>query len=146
MGNRIFIDLNIVIDVVDSNRQRHESSKAVLRKAIKEDFEMIVSSDMLTNFFYICQKKFDCRNMTKALSFIRSSFVVLEFSHNIIDEAMTEYSRICDNGKSADFEDLLQVVCAKKNGCLMFISEDNGIREIGIFDKVLNSEEFLAYT
>ena len=42
MGNRIFIDLNIVIDVVDSNRQRHESSKAVLRKAIKEDFEMLV--------------------------------------------------------------------------------------------------------
>lgn len=145
MANKAFFDLNIIIDVLDSTRPRYELSKSVLKKAVEADFEIAISSDMLTNFFYICQKKFNCHKMTNALSFIRTNFVVLDFSGSIIESAMHTYEEMCNKGKNTDFEDLLQLVCAKQNGCSFFVTEDKEIKEIGVFDKVLSSEEFLSY-
>lgn len=145
MANKVFFDLNIIIDVLDSTRPRHEPSKSVLKKAVETDCEIVISSDMLTNFFYICQKKFNCHKMTNALSFIMTNFIVLDFSGNIIESSMRTYEEMCNNGKNADFEDLLQLICAKQNGCLVFVTEDKEIKENGVFDKVLNSEEFLSY-
>jgi predicted nucleic acid-binding protein len=146
MANKIFLDLNIVIDILDNERVRHEVAKECVKKAINDDFEICISSDMVTNLFYICRKKFDCHKMLNIMALIRQNFTILEFTEETIDSALDAYRRLCDDGKSGDFEDLLQLSCAAKSGCEAVISEDRQIKEMGFGVKIFSSQEFLKST
>jgi len=144
MANSIFFDLNIIIDVLDKNRPRFENSKAALQKAIEDEFEIAMSSDMLSNFYYICQKKFNCQNMTNAFVFLKENFVILEFSQDVIQSAIKRYEELCTEGKEGDFEDLLQISCAIAGGCALFVSEDKNLKGLELGIKVLSCDEFLG--
>lgn len=144
MANRIFFDLNIIIDVLDKDRPRFQNSKAALQKAIEDEFEIAMSADMLSNFYYICQKKFDCQDMTKMLLFLMENFVILEFSQDVIESAIKRYEELCTEGKEGDFEDLLQISCAIAGGCSLLVSEDKKIKGLELGTKILSCDEFLG--
>jgi predicted nucleic acid-binding protein len=127
---KVFVDLNVILDVLDATRSRHTKAKEVLSRAIENDDTLVMSVDMLTNFFYICHKKFDCHQMLNYMAFIQETFVLCDFSKQTLETAMAEYENICHaQNHHADFEDLLQLACAKEQHCTIFLTEDKGIKD-----------------
>jgi predicted nucleic acid-binding protein len=140
---KVFVDLNVILDILDAVRPRHALAKKALGQALEREDVLMMSMDMMTNFFYICHKKFDCHQMQKYMTFIQETFVLCDFTHQTLDLAMSEYSALCQKeNRHADFEDLLQLACAKAQGCDYFLTEDKAIATSAKGVKVLSLAEF----
>ena len=48
MKNKIYLDINIVADMIDASRFGHEKSLEALKKSILNDLNLFVSEDILT--------------------------------------------------------------------------------------------------
>lgn len=143
METKLFCDLNIVIDLLDTHRTRHKLAKEAISLAIKQGFTLQISSDMLTNLSYILGKKLDCAKLAKVLEFVRNNFEILEFSKNSIDSSIKIYSEFCSKGITADFEDILQIECAKEHKSNYFLTEDRWIVDSKLFDKTCDLAELI---
>ena len=57
MSNKIFLDINIVLDMMDKSRKNHKKSLAVLEKTVMQDMQICISEDMLSTIYYISDDK-----------------------------------------------------------------------------------------
>ena len=125
MTNSVFLDTNIVADIIDSSRKNHTSSVKILEKLIEERYETCISEDLITTLYYILDDK------EKALRFIRElvlvDWTVLTFGTDTIKEATEIVLR-----EKKDLEDILQCLCAKKSGCNMVITNDKKFYDCGV--------------
>jgi len=131
--NKIFLDINIVADIIDTNRPHHRQSLDVLKKSIMNDYEICISEDMITTLFYILKDK----KMT--LEFLQN-LVFVDWSVLIFEKSVLEKSVQLSLDKNLDLEDVLQCLCAKENDCDIFITNDKKFYDCGI--DILSSEEF----
>lgn len=132
----VFLDTNIILDIVDSERENHEHAKNLLRKTIKEDSTVVISEDMLSTVYYIV------KNKKAVLSFFQTiiqQWHVVAFGQKVISSAIN----YCLNNEGADFEDALQCFCAIENKCDLLISHDRNFIDCGI--KVSSIKLFLHY-
>lgn len=134
---KIFLDANIVIDFLDSDRKSHESSKKLLEKCILEGNELVISEDILTTVHYVCRKNISDSKIFDFFEMMTQEFEVVGFGEDVIKESI-KFSR---KNSKFDFEDVLQCVCAKKNKCDLVVSNDKKFPAFGC--KVKNLAEFL---
>jgi len=130
----IFIDANIVLDLLDSTRISHNTSKNVFIKIIEKNFKIFISEDILTTIYYIV------KNKQLVLSFfetILDSWEIVSFGSKTISEAVT----LCKSNLNLDFEDVIQSLTAKKSDCDTIISNDKNFYNCGI--PILSGGEFL---
>lgn len=131
--NKIFLDINVVLDLIDSTRKGHFDSQNILKYAINNDVEIVISEDMLSTIFYIIKDKKSVLNFFKV---IINEWQIVPFGKNAIDEALD----FClQNGD--DLEDVLQCFCAKEYGCKYLITNDKDFCSCGI--ECIGAEEFL---
>ncbi|QCI27923.1 type II toxin-antitoxin system VapC family toxin [Caminibacter pacificus] len=130
--DKIFLDTNIIIDLLDSKRKNHTKAKNLFIKLIENDFEVFISEDMITTIYYI----------------LKGNEKILEFFEKIIEEwnivgfgkdTILESINYCKKHKT-DLEDVLQCICAKNNGCELFITNDKKFINCGI--KIVNYDFF----
>ena len=125
MTNSVFLDTNIVADIIDSSRKNHASSVKMLEQLIEKQYEICISEDMITTLYYILDDK------ENALRFIRElvlvDWTVLTFGTDTIKEAIDIALR-----EKKDLEDILQCLCAQKSGCTMIITNDKKFYDCGI--------------
>ena len=57
MANKIFLDTNIVVDIIDKSRAKHKIALDFLEYLILEEYIICISEDMLTTLFYILKDK-----------------------------------------------------------------------------------------
>ena len=131
MADKIFLDTNIVIDMLVANRQ----DKTLMQKFVKKlvECEIYISEDMLSTIFYITKDK------TKTLEFFKvmqNKWQIVPFGSAVIRKAI-DYSL----KNSSDLEDTLQCFCAKANECDIFLTNDKKFIDCGI--KILSYDEFL---
>jgi len=123
--NSVFLDTNIVADIIDSSRKNHVSSVKILEQLIEKQYEICISEDMITTLYYILDDK------ENALRFIRElvlvDWTVLTFGTDTIKEAIDIALR-----EKKDLEDILQCLCAQKSGCTMIITNDKKFYDCGI--------------
>ena len=117
MANKIFLDTNIVVDIIDKSRSKHKKALEFLEYLIFEDYTICISEDMLTTLFYILKDKKNTLIFFENLVFVDWS--VLTFGLDTIKLA-TRLSLEYD----LDLEDVLQCLCAKENGCDVLITND----------------------
>ena len=116
MATKIFLDTNIVLDFLDSKREHHQNAKTLFAKTIVNEYQVVISEDMLSTIYYIHKDK------ASALSFfatILKNWEVVPYGTALISEAIS-YCQKTGN----DFEDSLQCLCAKKHNCLYIVTSD----------------------
>jgi predicted nucleic acid-binding protein len=131
--NRVYLDTNIVADILDSSRTSHKKSLALLKKLILQNYEICISEDMLSTLFYISKDKETTLEFFQNVVFV--DWKVFSFGERIIKEgvklALTE---------KVDLEDLLQCLCAKENECDIIITNDKRFCDCGV--QIMSVEEF----
>ena len=135
MIDKVFIDSDIILDVATGRKPFVENSTRVL--SLVEDGKALgmISSNSVTNIYYILRK---LSSSEKAKDFIRSivSYLsVIAVIHNNIIQAL-------DSGFS-DFEDAVQYYSALTNQCSYIVTRNiDDYKESDI--PVLEPKEFIA--
>jgi predicted nucleic acid-binding protein len=135
MGKKIFLDTNIVADIIDAKRANHSQAIRVMEKLIEDDCRVCISEDILTTLFYISKSKAQTLEFFKNVILV--DWEILSFGKETLQEgvdiALTE---------GVDLEDTLQCLCAKHNGCETIITNDSGFYGCGL--DIMNCEQFLG--
>jgi len=133
-NKKVYLDTNVVADIIDTSRQNHSDALELLKKLIINNYEIVISEDMLSTLYYILNDKEKTLQFFQEVVFV--DWNVLAFGNSVLQNA-TKLSF----EKKLDFEDLLQCLCAKENGCGHLITNDIKFYDCGV--KVLTTEEFL---
>lgn len=134
MARRIFLDTNIVADIIDARRANHTQAIKVMEKLIEDDCRVCISEDILTTLFYISKSKTETLEFFKNVIFV--DWEILSFGKNILQEGVDIALQ-----EGVDLEDTLQCLCAKHNGCEMIITNDGGFFACGL--DIVGIEQFL---
>ena len=130
----IYLDTNIVADMIDGGRANHGLSLELLKKLMLEDYDVFISEDMLSTLYYISNDKRATLEFFQNIVYI--DWQVVSFGIDVIREA-THLSLT----KGLDLEDTLQCLCAKKSACDTLITNDKKFVDCGI--EIVNYEELL---
>ena len=131
---KVFLDANIILDLLDSNRISHMASKKVFEKLIDQDWQIVISEDLLTTIYYIVKNK---QVVLEFFEMIIEQWDIVAFGKKSIIKAIV----ICKNNPSLDFEDVIQSLSAKISICNLIITNDNGFYDCGI--PIKSSKEFI---
>ncbi len=134
MANKIFLDTNIVFDLLESSRKNHQNALQLMRYLIDNSWEIYISEDMLSTIYYVAKDK------RKVLLFIEKVILtdwnVVHFGESVIKNA-TKFALEND----CDLEDALQCFCAKECECRIFLTSDKKFIDCGI--EILDYNGFL---
>ena len=133
-NKRIFLDTNIVADMIDIQREHHQDSISLLKILILEEYEVFISEDMLSTLYFISKDKKATLEFFENIIYI--DWNVMSYGQEVIHEA-TRISLV----NSIDLEDTLQCLCAKNNACSLLITNDKKFVNCGI--EIVNYERFI---
>jgi predicted nucleic acid-binding protein len=122
--NKIFLDINVVLDLINPSRERHNTSIKLLNLLIRKKYQIVISEDCISTVFYISNNK------SKVLKFflkIQHNWIISKFGSIVINDALN-----LSLAKNLDLEDILQCLCAKNNNCDIFITNDTTFHNCGI--------------
>lgn len=123
--NKIYLDTNIVADMIDPSRRGHKSSVEFLKESIVKHYTICISEDMLSTLYYISKNKTATLNFFKNIIMI--DWQVLPFGKDVIAEGID-----LSLENDLDLEDILQCLCAKKSGCETLITNDKVFYDCGV--------------
>jgi predicted nucleic acid-binding protein len=130
---KIFIDANIILDFLDTNRVKHNIASQLFKSINFNHYELFISEDMLTNIFYISEDKKQTLRFFKTIQY---KWKITHFGDKVIKGAID-----LSLEKNLDLEDVLQCLCAKKNNCDVLITSDKYFYDCGV--KIQTASEFL---
>ena len=134
MATRVFLDTNVILDIIDSHRPSHQNAIKLWKKLVYESVEIVISEDMLSTIFYINEDK---RYTLEFFQAIQSKWNIMPFGKNVLEKAV-----LLSLEKDLDLEDMLQCLCAKEHSCDVLITNDKSFCDCGV--KVSTIEEFLS--
>ncbi len=131
---RVFLDTNIIIDLLDNSREGFMSA-ALIFEAAKEGFlDVCVSSQSITDCAYIARKK-PLDVFQSAISRILPFVDVLPLTRDHLAKASTSS---CPN-----FEDAALIACAEESLCDVIITSNTKHFKDFSFIKVHTPKEFV---
>ena len=142
MENKIYLDTNIFIDLMDSTRPFSKESFTLLRHFIAEGKILYINSDTVTNAFYILSKT-RLHAPIELLLLIKktvSLFTVVAVENDEVVNALT----LCEDATTSfkDYEDALQYICAAKIDAKYIVTNDKGFVSLDINIKKTNEFVF----
>ena len=140
--SKIFFDANILLDILIPNRPNHQKALDVYAKVCDCYDTLATSENILTTIEYIASKNgTDCRVIWQFFDRLNKHFELYGFAA-ILNESLSYYNQACTKNEKIDFEDLLQLETAIKNGCEAFLTEDKGIVKFNPDINVLTLDDF----
>jgi predicted nucleic acid-binding protein len=118
--SRVFVDANIILDLIDSSRGNKHQSTNCIKQFIVDGYELYTSCDILTTVYYVASKKMKNKEIVNGLESLLEIIKIIPIDIEIIKNALN----ICTQNDE-DFEDVLQYTCAKKFHCDTIITNDN---------------------
>lgn len=133
MVNKIYLDTNIVIDMLFAKRPNHIATMKVLSSYINdENCIFVLNTISISNIYYLGAEIYKDKTTTvdflKDLRAFSNIWQIYEVSNSDIGEAL-EY---LDIDKNADYEDLQQYISAKNSDCSLIITNDKGFPKLDI--------------
>ncbi len=116
MNDKLFLDTNVVIDLLGERRPFYDSVAKIATLADKGKIQLIVSSLTYSTVYYVLSK-FEDKEVVKEK--IRKFKVIVntsDLTDIIIDKGLSS--------KFRDFEDSLQYYCALGSGCNILITSN----------------------
>ncbi len=120
MTKKIFFDANIILDMIDSDRGNIDMARKLVRNALLKDIELCTSCDILSNVYYVAQKRVEKGLLVEEMLRILEIFDIVPIDKSLAKNALLE-NRM---NLAFDFEDLLQRQCAIKNKCDLIVTND----------------------
>ena len=141
--SKIFFDANILLDILLPSRPNHTKALAVYAKICEYYDVLATSENILTTIEYIASKNgTSCETIGRFFTALEANFELYGFA-NILHDSLKIYSAACEKQEKIDFEDLLQLQCAIKNGCTTFITQDKGIHKLDVEIQICSLENIL---
>ena len=113
---KAFIDTNLVLDVLAQRRPFYENSARIWELVETRNLKGSLSATTITDIFYILKKQL---GPEKAYDFVNKIMMVFD----ITSISQADIRKALNLGFK-DFEDALQVVCAKKIGAKYLITRN----------------------
>ncbi len=135
MIEKIYLDINIIIDLLDNTRSNHNDSQSLLEYATKNEITITISEDMINTIFYIVKDK---KSVLRFLKVIIEEWRIVPFGTDVINKAIDISMQ-----KDCDLEDVMQCLCAKANECDALITNDKDFYSCEI--ESMSAEKFLMY-
>ncbi len=114
----IYLDTNIILDILDSQRDNHHLATQLLKKIVDEDHKVFISEDILSTIYYVIKNK---QAILEFFKLIIKEWNIIPFGEQTISTAID----LCLDNPKQDLEDSLQCLCAKNAGCDLLISRDS---------------------
>lgn len=109
MVNRILVDTNVLLDFLLTREPFYEEAKDIILSCVDGKIEGCIAAHSIPNMFFILRRDYNAKERREILSNICSIFEV-----EGIDKA--KLVACLENEKFIDFEDCLQMECAKAYG------------------------------
>ena len=115
---RIFLDTNVLIDIIQAERESHNYSMAILQAVRISPLTACLSTQSIVDASYVFSQgsKAPLEEFKKAIRLIGSIADILGVEPEDIEAA--------NFGELADYEDAVQLSCAIRNGCDVLITND----------------------
>ncbi|MBA7554916.1 hypothetical protein ES705_47556 [subsurface metagenome] len=134
MRSRLFIDTNVMLDLLGERIPHYDSIAKIATLADKGQIKMIVSALSYSTVYYLLSK-FESADKVKEK--LRKFKIISEISD--LDEIIIEKGL---SSSFSDFEDALQYYCALKSDCSILITRNTkDFKESEI--PVMTTEEYL---
>ncbi len=102
----ILIDTNVLLDFIQ-HREHFSASEQLLTLCAKREVHGFMAAHSVPNMFYVLRKDFSDEERREILLALVELIPVVNIDHEMIEVALKRK-------KFSDFEDCLQVECAKK--------------------------------
>jgi predicted nucleic acid-binding protein len=107
MKEKIFVDSDIILDVLMERAGFYESAAGMFDLGIAKEVELFTTAVVLANVFYFIRKKYGIEKSKGLLKKLRLFIGILPLEEKIVDMAL--------DSKFGDFEDGLQYFSSKEN-------------------------------
>jgi predicted nucleic acid-binding protein len=97
-----------------------KQAREVVYIALTHNITLFTSCDILSNIYYVGRKNLDKNLLIKEMLRILDIFEIIEIDKNLSRRALVKNA----SNLSDDFEDLLQVECAKSYDCDLIVTND----------------------
>jgi predicted nucleic acid-binding protein len=134
MTKRLFIDTNVMLDLLGERIPHYDSIAKIATLADKGDVSMIVSALSYATVFYLL-RKFESTEKVKEK--LRKFKIISEVSD--LDDTVIEKGLI---STFTDFEDSLQYYCALKAECNIILTRNQKDFKSSVIP-VMSAEEYL---
>ena len=123
MERRVFLDTNIVLDLLVEERSDHHKAKNLVIFLLEKSIEIVISEDMLSTIYYVTKDK---EKTLLFLKTIQSQWYITHYGSEVIMKSL-HYAL----NKKCDLEDALQCFTAIENGCKTLITSDRSFVQCG---------------
>ena len=117
MENRILIDTNVLLDYLLTREPFYEEAKGVVLACVEGKTKGCIAAHSISNMFFILRKDYNAKERRELLSGLCSIFNV-----EGIDKAKLLAG--LHNEDFSDFEDCLQMECAKAYGATYIVTRN----------------------
>ena len=134
MKQRIFVDTNIVLDLLLMRKSFYKSATRLFSLADRKELVICISALTFTTIHYILSKQLGNEKTRSVLTQFKTLVTLLPVDDQIIDLALASDFK--------DLEDAVQYFCAVSAGITIIVTRDiKDYREVDI--SVMTAENFL---
>lgn len=138
MPTRVFLDTNILLDELFSDRPSSKATSEFIGTYLTKDTKFIINTLTLNTLFYIGSKT------DKALTYAFIKEILFnERFYEIYSPTKADFMEICaiyESGLGSDLEDLEQYVCAKNSESDFIVTNDKNFPKIEMILKRTNKD------
>lgn len=136
MKKRVFLDTNVILDLLGEREKFYEAAAKIVTLAEKEKIYIVVSALSYSTVFYILSKYEKREQVKQKIHKLKIIAETSDLTDKIIDKALVS--------KFSDFEDAIQYYCAIQMNCNLIVTrngKDFKYSDIPVFTPVeyLNS-------
>ena len=134
---KLFVDTNIVIDLLSQRIEYYEASQDLFTYAIDNQIKLVVSTLTFANTHYILRDQLKLSKVRSALRKFKTLVEVASFDDKVLELALEEEFK--------DFEDGIQYYIAIENNCEAIITRNKKDFKRSTVP-VLNATEYIRLT
>lgn len=116
VNNRYFIDTNILLDLLSSERKFSRISKETVTRLLEQWCVLYMSAMSVNNINYIERKTLSRETFQRFYGFLVRNFVICDLTEDVLTDAVSEYQK--------DFEDEIQLQTAYLMWCEYIVTND----------------------
>ena len=125
---KVFLDLNIIIDIIDTDRTNNKKAVALMQELMRKQATIVISEDSISTLYYnLRHSRQKQLTLLDFLEVITQKWCVTAFGLDTIKKAI-KYSK----NSNSDLEDALQYFCADKEDCEVIYTSDKKFPKIAI--------------
>lgn len=117
MKDKLFLDTNVILDLLGERQLFYEPAAKILSLADKGQIKLVASALSFSTIFYLLSRFEDVEIVKEKFRKLKVLVETADLTDKIIEKGLvSEFS---------DFEDALQYHCALETGCKIIITRDS---------------------